>query len=129
MSEQGRKFNAIAYLRISKEDGDKRESDSISNQRQLIQNFIETENEIILFDEITDDGYSGVTFERPGFIKLMQEVYEGRANCIIVKDLSRFGRNHIEVGRYLEMLFPQIGIRFIAINDCEIIELKLWLIF
>ena len=64
-----------------------------------------------------DDGYSGVNFERPAFQKMMEDVKKGKIDCIIVKDLSRFGRNYIEVGRYLEKLFPMLGVRFIAVND------------
>lgn len=110
-------YNAVDYLRLSKEDGDKTESDSISNQRDLITNFVKSMPEIRLCSERIDDGFSGVDFNRPAFNLMMEDVKARRINCIIVKDLSRFGRNYIEAGRYIERIFPFLGVRFIAIND------------
>ncbi|WP_312432328.1 recombinase family protein [Lacrimispora sp.] len=110
-------YNAAGYLRLSKEEGDKTESDSISNQRDLIANFVKSTPEIRLCSERIDDGFSGVDFNRPAFNLMMEDVKAGRINCIIVKDLSRFGRNYIEAGRYIERIFPFLGVRFIAIND------------
>lgn len=110
-------YHAAGYLRLSKEDGDKTESDSISNQRDLIANFVKSTPEIRLCSERIDDGFSGVDFHRPAFHLMMEDVKDGRINCIIVKDLSRFGRNYIEAGRYIERIFPFLGVRFIAIND------------
>lgn len=111
------KFTVAIYLRLSREDGDKTESDSIANQRTLIQNYLSTQPSLQFVKEYVDDGYTGSNFERPGFIKMMEDIKRQRINCIIVKDLSRFGRNYIEVGRYIEKKFPAMGIRFIAIND------------
>lgn len=116
------KFLVAVYLRLSIADGDlgkegKDESNSIENQRQLIKGYMSGQPSLQFVKEYIDDGYSGSNFERPGFIKMMEDVRRGRINCIIVKDLSRFGRNYIEVGRYLERQFPAKGIRFIAIND------------
>ena len=108
---------AADYLRLSREDGDKLESDSIRNQRSLINDFVKQHPEITLVDEYVDDGYSGTNFERPAFKRLLEDVKKKKINCIIVKDLSRFGRNYIETGRYLERIFPFMGVRFIAIND------------
>lgn len=105
-----------AYCRLSQEDGDKKISDSISNQKAYIRSYAESHN-LKLVKEYCDDGYSGVTFERPGFQEMLADIREGRINCVIVKDLSRFGRNYIEAGRYIEQTFPNMGIRFIAIND------------
>lgn len=110
-------YSANAYLRISKEDGDKAESDSITNQRNLICHYLSDKSEIQLVAESIDDGYSGATFDRPAFQKMIGDVRAGKVNCIIVKDLSRFGRNFIEAGRYIDQFFPQYGVRFIAIND------------
>ena len=73
--------------------------------------------ELHKLDEYVDDGYSGTNFERPDFKRMMQDIEKRNVNCIIVKDLSRFGRNYIETGRYLERIFPFMGVRFIAIND------------
>lgn len=105
------------YYRLSKEDGDKVESDSISNQRMMIREFIRGRDEFCVVDEYIDDGYSGASFDRPGFQKLYEDLQSGAVNCIIVKDLSRFGRNYIDVGRYLEHIFPEMGVRLIAVND------------
>lgn len=116
-SENTRMYRAAAYLRLSKEDGDKTESDSIVGQRDYISNFVKSMPEIHLCSERIDDGFSGATFHRPAFQLMMEDVRNGYINCIIVKDLSRFGRNYIEAGRYIERIFPFLGVRFIAIND------------
>lgn len=116
-------YKAADYLRLSKEDGDfsvspqKQESNSISSQRDIIKQFVERSPDIHLTAEFCDDGYTGTNFDRPDFKKMMESVKAGEINCIIVKDLSRFGRDYIESGRYIEKIFPQMGVRFIAIND------------
>ena len=110
-------YNAMAYYRLSKEDGSHHESDSISNQRKLIHAFLENNQNIKLVDEAYDDGYTGTNFDRPGFRAVLDAIHAGRINCVIVKDLSRLGREYIETGKYLEMIFPSFGVRFIAIND------------
>ena len=107
---------AVAYYRLSREDGDGRESDSIANQRKLIRAYL-AENGISLVGEASDDGYTGANFDRPGFREVLEAIRSGRANCVVVKDLSRLGREYIETGRYLESVFPQMGVRFIAVND------------
>jgi site-specific DNA recombinase len=115
----------VEYLRLSVEDGDivsndtKAESDSIGHQRELIARYI-SEKQIypsIQSVEFVDDGYSGTNFDRPAVRKMLSLVREGKICCIIVKDISRFGRNYLEVGDYLEQIFPFMGVRFIAIND------------
>ncbi len=110
-------YRAAAYLRLSREDGDKAESDSIQSQRALITRFVQSMPDICLCSEHVDDGFSGVDFNRPAFQRMMEDVKAGKINCIVVKDLSRFGRNYIEAGRYLERIFPFLGVRFIAVND------------
>ena len=110
-------YYADKYLRLSVADGDKIESDSINNQRELLNHFLETHPEIKFHKERVDDGYSGVDFNRPQFQEMMEDIRAGKVNCVIVKDLSRFGRNHIEMGKYLQQIFPFMGVRFIAIND------------
>lgn len=110
-------YNAIAYYRLSKDDGAKHESDSIANQRKLICAFLRSNPNIHLIEEAQDDGYSGTNFDRPGFRSVLNAVQSKRVNCVIVKDLSRLGREYIETGKYLEMIFPSFGVRFIAIND------------
>ncbi len=110
-------YNAAMYIRISKDDAERSESYSISNQRELIQSYVKSHPEINLCSERVDDGFSGVSFERPAIQGLFKDVKAGSINCVIVKDLSRFGRNYIETGRYIEQIFPFMGVRFIAIND------------
>lgn len=111
------KWRSGDYFRLSREDGDKEESDSIRSQKDLAEFFHKNHPEIICEEEYVDDGWSGANFNRPRFLDMIEDVKRGRINCIIVKDLSRFGRNYIEVGRYLEMIFPMLNVRFIAIND------------
>ena len=97
--------------------GDKTESDSIANQRTLLEAYTADHPELCIVDEFVDDGYSGSNFERPAFQNLFRELEQGTINCILVKDLSRFGRNYIEVGRYLERTFPVMRVRLIAVTD------------
>lgn len=105
------------YLRLSREDGDKYESDSIKNQRQLIEDFLKDKPRMKFVREYADDGYTGTNFERPGFQRLFADVQNKKIDCIVLKDLSRLGRNYIETGKYLEKIFPSLGVRVIAIND------------
>ncbi len=116
-STQEKKYLCASYVRLSQDDGDKEESNSIINQKNLIRDYMKKHPEFTLVKEYPDDGYSGVNFERPAFQEMMEDVKNHRINCIIVKDLSRFGRNYIETGKYLEQVFPFLGVRFIAIND------------
>ena len=104
-------------MRLSREDGDKMESDSIKHQRELIKEYVAQNKDIVFAGEYVDDGYTGTNYERPSFQRLMEDIKAGKINCIIVKDLSRLGRNYIETGRYLEKIFPFLGIRFISILD------------
>ena len=115
-------YRAAIYVRLSKEDGDvsdvsKAESNSISNQKELIREFLKSKEDIAVVSERVDDGYSGVNFERPAFQLMLEDIKQGKVDCVVVKDLSRFGRNYIESGRYIEKIFPMLGVRFIAIND------------
>lgn len=117
LSDDTKKYKAAIYIRVSKDDGDKMESNSISNQRTLIRSYLENKPDIEICSERVDDGYSGVSFDRPAVKAMLSDIRNGSVNCVIVKDLSRFGRNYIETGRYIEQLFPFMGVRFIAIND------------
>ena len=111
-------YRAAIYCRLSREDGDKVESNSIASQKAICEDFIARHEDIELVCEpFIDDGYSGVSFNRPHFKQLEDAIRKGSIDCIVVKDLSRFSRNYIDAGRYLEKLFPQLGIRFIAVND------------
>lgn len=110
-------YRAIKYIRLSYTDDRNTESDSVGNQRRMIDDFIAKHPEIDAVAEKIDDGYSGVLFDRPAFQEMMQMIQRGEANCVIVKDLSRLGREYIETGRYMRRIFPAYGVRFIAIND------------
>ena len=115
-------YHAAIYVRLSKEDGDvagasKAESNSISNQKELIRDFLKDKEDIVVVSERVDDGYSGSSFERPGFQQMLEDIRRGAVDCVVVKDLSRFGREYIDTGRYIERLFPALGVRFIAVND------------
>lgn len=105
------------YVRLSREDGDKVESESIVSQKNILSDFLSRDPDIQVVDTFVDDGYSGTNFDRPAFQRMMGMVKEKKINCIIVKDLSRLGRNYIEVGNYVERIFPLLDIRFIAVND------------
>lgn len=105
------------YLRLSRKDGDKAESDSIGNQRDMLDAYIERHKEFELYDRYIDDDYTGTNFNRPGFIRMMNDIEDGNIDVVLVKDLSRFGRDYVDTGRYLQKVFPRLGIRFIAIND------------
>ena len=110
-------WHTACYLRLSREDGDKAESDSIVNQRNLLERYLAEHPELELVDFYQDDGFTGTNFDRPSFRKMEADIEAGKINCILVKDLSRFGRDYIEMGRYLERIFPVQGVRFIAVND------------
>ena len=110
-------WNTAGYLRLSREDGDRAESDSIANQRKLLEQYLSAHPELNLIEFYQDDGYTGTNFDRPAFRRMEADIEAGKINCVLVKDLSRFGRDYIEMGRYLERVFPAQGVRFIAVND------------
>lgn len=110
-------YRAIKYIRLSYTDDKTVESNSVANQRKLIDDFIAKHDDIEVVAEKVDDGYSGVLYDRPAFTEMMELIKQGKTNCVIVKDLSRLGREYIETGRYLRRVFPAYGVRFIAIND------------
>jgi len=114
-------WSVAIYIRLSQEDADngteKSESNSITSQKTLLNEFIEEHDDLIVYDTYVDDGYTGTDFDRPGFQNLLEDMKKGNINCVLVKDLSRLGRNYIEVGNYIEQIFPIFNIRFIAIND------------
>ena len=117
LNTQKKIWNATLYLRLSRDDGDKEESSSITGQRELLRDYISQHPELLEYAIRIDDGFSGSTFERPGFQKMIEDVKAGRTDCIVVKDLSRFGRNYLDAGEYIEKIFPFLGVRFIAVND------------
>ena len=86
------------YCRLSREDGDRMESDSIGNQRKLLESYIENHPELVTAECYADDGYTGTNFQRPAFQRMLRDIESGRIRCVLVKDLSRFGRDYIETG-------------------------------
>lgn len=109
----------IGYYRLSMEDDAERESNSITNQRLLVKDYIANTRELAVmpFQEFYDDGYSGASMERPAMKEVLELIWQDRVQCIVVKDFSRFSRDYIELGTYLEQIFPFMGIRFISISD------------
>lgn len=112
-----KKYRTAAYVRLSVVDSGKPGADTIEGQKNLLLHFIENDQSLTLYGLFCDNGRTGTDFERPEFEKLMEAVKHGEVDCIVVKDLSRFGRNYKETGNYLERIFPFLGVRFIAVND------------
>ncbi len=112
-----RLWKPALYVRLSREDGDREESDSIANQRDMLAEFAAAQDDLAAPAFYTDDGFTGTDFDRPGFRRMMDDLRAGTVNCVIVKDLSRFGRNYVGVGEYLEQVFPLLDVRFISVND------------
>lgn len=111
-------YNTALYMRLSRDDENYGDSVSIETQR-LVLNTYAREQGFFIVDEYVDDGWSGTNFERPGFQRMLQDIEAGKVNCVLVKDLSRFGREHVMMDYYLEFYFPEKQIRFIAITDNE----------
>ena len=109
-------YNAALYLRLSRDDELQGESNSIATQRMMLRKYAE-QNHFNVAGEYSDDGYSGTNFERPSFKRMISDIENGKINCVITKDLSRLGRNYLQVGMYTEMIFPQKNVRFIAIDN------------
>ena len=110
-------YRTAIYARLSQEDGDKVESNSIVSQKAICEDYIEKHDDLETVEIYVDDGYTGVNFDRPDFRRLEDDIRMGKIDAIICKDLSRFSRNYIDGGRYLEKIYPAMGIRFIAVND------------
>lgn len=110
-------LRTAAYARLSVENGGHETEDSLHTQILQIHNYIRENPELTLTDTYADNGFTGTRFDRPEFERMMQDVRTGKIQCIVVKDLSRFGRDYIETGSYLETIFPMLHVRFIAIND------------
>lgn len=110
-------WKAGLYTRISVEDGDNTEQNSIGNQIKIGNHFIAGADDIRLVDTYSDNGYTGMNFERPGFQRLLADIRAGKINCVIVKDISRLGRHFVMTSNYVERIFPELGVRLICIND------------
>ena len=119
----GSKYVIALYIRLSQEDrdvslrADKAESNSVTGQKNLIRDYFSRHPELEECGMAVDDGFSGSSFERPAFQKMMDDVRARKIDCIVVKDLSRFGRNYLDAGEYIEKIFPFLGVRLIAVND------------
>ena len=111
------KWNVALYIRLSVQDGDKAESNSVVNQKELLDMFISKDKELNFYNYYIDDGFSGTNFERPSFKKMMEDIDRGLINTVIVKDLSRLGRNYIEIGKCIQNVFLKKNIRFISVCD------------
>lgn len=111
-------YNTALYMRLSRDDENYGDSVSIETQRTILRQFAK-ENQLHVIDEYIDDGWSGTNFQRPSFTRMMEDVESGKINCIVTKDLSRFGREHVMMDYYLEFVFPEKQIRYIAVSDNE----------
>lgn len=110
-------FSVALYIRLSKEDSGKNNQNTVENQKALLEDFVKNKPDMKVVDIYIDNGFSGTNFERPAFQKMMEDGKRGKINCIIVKDLSRLGRSYLEIGNYLEKIFPFLNIRFISVTD------------
>lgn len=111
-------YNAALYMRLSRDDTNYSDSVSIESQRMILRKYAE-DHHLQIYDEYVDDGWSGTNFDRPDFQRMMQDVNDGKVNCIITKDLSRFGREHVVMDYYLEFVFPEKHVRYIAVSENE----------
>uniref|UniRef100_UPI0025FFB847 recombinase family protein n=1 Tax=uncultured Oscillibacter sp. TaxID=876091 RepID=UPI0025FFB847 len=109
-------YNTALYLRLSRDDEQQGDSGSIQTQRMMLRDYAQTHglNEV---SEYVDDGWSGTNYDRLGFQKMIDDIEDGKINCVVTKDLSRLGRNYIMTGQYTEIYFPSKGVRYIAVND------------
>ena len=116
------KYKTAAYLRLSKEEfSNEKESNSITNQKLIIDNYLKEHKEYALVDYYIDDGYSGTNFNRPEFQRMLEDIKNKKIDIIIINDLSRLGRNYIETGNFIEVIFPGMGVSVISVNEnCEI---------
>ena len=114
-NNQGEKWTAL-YVRLSRDDENEGDSNSIQHQIEILTKYCK-DHAISRYQIYKDDGFSGTNFKRPGFLDMIGDIEAGLVNMVIVKDMSRFGRNYLEVGLYTEIRFPEMGVRFIAVND------------
>lgn len=105
------------YARLSKEDTNDVRNNSIENQLEIIRNYLSMRPDCVVIEEYIDNGISGTSFERASFVRMLEDIKNKKINCIVVKDLSRFGRNYVEAGNYIETILPFMGVRFISVND------------
>ena len=116
-SSEVKGYKTALYVRLSREDERKIESETVENQVELLKDYIGKEPSLVLVDEYVDRHVTGTKFDRPEFNRMIADIRGGRINCVVVKDLSRLGRNYLEAGDYIEKIFPFFGVRFIAVTD------------
>lgn len=116
-NQKTKTFKVGLYIRLSREDGDKEESSSITNQREILKRFINENENFFIVKEYVDDGWTGTNFNRPSFKEMIKDIEKGIIDTVITKDLSRLGRDYIKTGHYIENYFPQNNIRYVAITD------------
>ena len=117
LQEEQSIYHTAGYIRLSIEDSGKTDGYSLANQEKLVKDFIADQQDMRLYRLYIDNGATGTVFERPAFDEMLQDMKDGKINCIVVKDLSRLGRNYLEAGNYLEQIFPFFRVRFISITD------------
>lgn len=110
-------YRTAIYVRLSREDERKIESESVENQMEFLKGYVAKDSSLLLTDEYVDRHVTGTKFDRPEFNRMIADIRSGRINCVVVKDLSRLGRNYLEAGDYIEKIFPFFGVRFIAVTD------------
>ena len=116
-NQKTKTFKVGLYIRLSREDGDKEESSSVTNQREILKRFINENENFFIVKEYVDDGWSGTNFNRPSFKEMIKDIEKGIIDTVITKDLSRLGRDYIDTGYYLQRYFPEHSVRYIAILD------------
>lgn len=110
-------YSTAIYIRLSIEDSGTNSSETIETQQYMVEQFVNAQQDMKLYSIYKDNGFTGTNFQRPAFEQMMDDVRDRRVDCIVVKDLSRFGRNYIETGYYLEKIFPFLNVRFVAMTD------------
>ena len=116
-NQKTKSFRVGLYIRLSREDGDKEESSSVTNQREMLKRYVSEQENFFIVKEYVDDGYTGTNFDRPGFKQMIEDIEAGIIDTVITKDLSRLGRERLGVGHYTEIYFPEHNVRYIALLD------------
>lgn len=116
-NQKKKSFRVGLYMRLSREDGDKEESSSVTNQREMLKRYVSEQENFFIVKEYVDDGYTGTNFDRPGFKQMIEDIEAGIIDTVITKDLSRLGRERLGVGHYTEIYFPEHNVRYIALLD------------
>lgn len=116
-NQKTKSFRVGLYMRLSREDGDKEESSSVTNQREMLKRYCQEQENFFIVKEYVDDGYTGTNFDRPGFKQMIEDIEAGIIDTVITKDLSRLGRERLGVGHYTEIYFPEHNVRYIALLD------------